>query len=109
MMRRTLFILLLFAFCSHFVRVECRKKKKSKFSFDSLLSGLDGEEKEMFKEELEKEVKKFRKLLNDICNVFCYFIQPASISYLANMYLCLQILNSAIYLFAWKRDWLNRK
>ena len=40
--------------------VEC-KKKKSAFTFDSLLSGLDGDEKEMFREELEKEVKKFRK------------------------------------------------
>lgn len=40
--------------------VEC-KKKKSSFAFDSLLSGLDGDEKEMFREELEKEVKKFRK------------------------------------------------
>ena len=37
------------------------KKKKSSYTFDSLLSGLDGDEKEMFREELEKEVKKFRK------------------------------------------------
>lgn len=44
----------------------CRKKKtskskKSSFSFDSLLSGMNGNEKAMFKEELEKEVKKFSK------------------------------------------------
>jgi len=74
MMSRTLFVLLLLVCCLHFLHVECRKKKgRSKFSFDSLLSGLDGEEKEMFKEELEKEVKKFRKLFKISTKLFKSF------------------------------------
>lgn len=59
------FLALLAAFLFIFALLRCGecKKKKSSFSFDSLLSGLDGDEKQMFKEELEKEVKKFRKFL----------------------------------------------
>lgn len=36
------------------------KKKKSAFTFEALMSGMNAKEKEMFKEELNKEVKKFR-------------------------------------------------
>lgn len=46
-------------------QAESRKKKtKGDFNFDALLSGLDMSEQKIFKEELVKEVKKFRKNSN---------------------------------------------
>ena len=43
----------------YFVNTDC-KRKKSSFTFEALMSGMNSKEKEMFKEELNKEVKRFR-------------------------------------------------
>ncbi|XP_065670546.1 uncharacterized protein LOC100202995 isoform X2 [Hydra vulgaris] len=50
----------IFMFCTLLIGSNCKKKKPDKeFSIANLLSGMDPSEQLMFKEELEKEVKKF--------------------------------------------------
>ena len=41
-----------------------KKRSKEDFSLETLISGLNKNEKQMFKEELGKEFKKFSKLSN---------------------------------------------
>lgn len=43
----------------YFIGNDCKKKKQS-FTFEALMAGMNSKEKVMFKEELNKEVKRFR-------------------------------------------------